>query len=110
MRRVVSSSELVGACVWQGLLMDVSAHGDAYYEEATGTLEVRLTAEAEPADGEFHSPWPQPQWLPAKQTVREHLPYEDALEAAKEIFQNWARKVREAMTDGTETNQERRNL
>jgi len=90
--------------------MDVSAQGDAYYEEATGTLQVNLTAEAEPADDELHTSWPRPKWLPTKQTVTEHLPYEDALEAAKEIFRSWARKVREAMPDNPETNQERRNL
>jgi len=110
MRRVVSSSEIVGNCECQGLSMDVSAHSDAYYEEATSTLQVKLMAEVEPADNEFHSSWPHPDWLPAKQTVQEHLPYEDALQVAKEIFRNWARKVREAMPDNTETNQNRRDL
>ncbi len=110
MRRVISSSEIVGTCECQGMTMDVSAHSDAFYEESTGTLQVRLMAEAEPADIEFHTSWPRPDWLPAKQTVEEHLPYEDCLVEAKEIFRSWARKVREAIPAKTENIEARRNV
>ncbi len=105
MRRVVSSSEIVGTCEWRGQLIDVSAHSDAHYDEAGEKMLVELTADAEPADIEFHPEWIKPGWLPAKQTVTEHLAYEEALPAAKTIFRNWARKVREAIPVRTVTNQ-----
>ncbi|MGV3756299.1 MAG: hypothetical protein ACO1QS_13030 [Verrucomicrobiota bacterium] len=105
MRRVVSSSQIVGTCEWRGQMIDVSAHSDAYYDETAGKLEAKLSAAAEPADIEFHPEWSKPDWLPAKQTVEEHLAYEEALPAAKAIFRNWSRKVREAIPVRTVTNQ-----
>jgi hypothetical protein len=105
MRRVVSSSEIVGTCEWQGQLIDVSAHSDAHYDETEGKMLVELTADAEPADIEFHPKWIKPGWLPVKQTLTEHLAFEEALPAAKAIFRSWSRKVREAIPVRTVTNQ-----
>lgn len=105
MRRVVSSSEIVGTCEWRGQMIDVSAHSDAHYDEAAGKMLVKLMADAEPADLEFHPEWIKPDWLPAKQTVAEHLSYEEALPAAKNIFRSWSRKVRESMPARTVTKQ-----
>lgn len=107
MRRVVSSSEIVSTCEWQGRMIDVSAHSDAYFDEATSTLRVNLSSLAEPADIEFHPDWQKPDWLPAEQTVEEHVSYGEALEAAKEIFRVWARKVREIVPRKSGLNTER---
>lgn len=110
MRRVVSSSEILGTCEWQGQMVDVSAHSDAFYDEATSTLKVNLTALAEPAYGEFQYPRQKPDWLPGKQTVEEHVPYAEALAAAKAIFNNWALKVRTVIPARKQTNEDRRNV
>lgn len=95
MRRIVSSSKIVGTCDWESIPAHISAHADASYDEGDSRLVVTLTALAEPADVFHHENWTQPPWLPAPQRVEEHVPFTDALMESRNIFQSWARRVQE---------------
>lgn len=82
-------------------------------ENPLGTCEVCATAEASFADATaeltvecdsflrvVHQPGKdetlRPDWLPRKDAVKTHVPREEAVAAAKDIFQSWVKKVRQA--------------
>jgi len=96
MKRIISISEVVeSARSWQGQ-WELRATAEADYHETKSELVVQLDSFVRTADVKLPSGLPQG-WLPKKQTLVERMPWEDALPAAKEIFQRWVRKVRQSL-------------
>lgn len=92
MKKVISISEIVAPIQVENDRYEVWASAEADYHE--GTLEVQLDSFLRrSADNEHLSP----SWLPVKQTVIEQIDFEEGNPAAKEIFENWVKRVRRAI-------------
>ncbi|MHA3771458.1 hypothetical protein ACXR0O_07970 [Verrucomicrobiota bacterium sgz303538] len=94
MRTIISTSEIVAEInTWEGLAeMHANAEGtfDVDQSLVTGTLECDLRPSIPgPAT-------PQPELLPARQVVREHVSVDEATLFARDVFHHWVERVRRA--------------
>lgn len=91
MKRVISISEIVAPLQMEGEACEVWASAEAGYDEATSELCVKLEAFLRRSKDNKRLPV---LWLPSTQNVREHVDFEEASPAAKEIFESWAHRVK----------------
>ena len=92
MKKIISISEIVAPIQVESDLYEVWASAEADYHK--GKLEVKLDSFLRrSADNEHLSP----SWLPVKQKVIEQIDFEEGNPAAKEIFENWVKRVRRAI-------------
>jgi hypothetical protein len=96
MKHILDTSEMLGTVEVPSGRCEVCASADASFDESAGRLTVKLEAFLRPADflakeRRFHAPW-----LPKNETLTEPVDREESHQAAREIFQSWVRKVREA--------------
>jgi hypothetical protein len=93
MKKVISISEIVAPIRVENDHYEIWASADANYHE--GQLEVQLDSFLRRSTDNEHL---SPSWLPAKhQTVIEHVDFEEGSPAAKEIFENWVKRVRRSV-------------
>ena len=97
MKKVIAISEEVGNTDIESARCDVYATARAEYDEAQSLLVVQLDSHLWTNDPGNPQRTPGQDWLPVRQTVREHMPYEDTVAETKEIFRSWARKVRQSV-------------
>lgn len=81
----------------EGPLM-ISATADSQYEpeEEMVTVELDTAIFPQECEGEYRS------WLPAHETIREHVPQQDAAMLARDVFEHWSEKVRRAAANLSE--------
>jgi hypothetical protein len=92
MKKVISISEIVAPIRVENERCEVWASADADYHERK--LEVKLESFLRRSrDNERVSA----SWLPATETVIEHIDFEEGSPAAKEIFESWVKRVRRAV-------------
>jgi hypothetical protein len=96
MKRVLSTSEVLGTVELPEGTCEVCASADAGFDEAAGRLAVNLEAFLRPASLRAKERHFRADWLPANETITESVAREECHEVAREIFHRWARKVREA--------------
>ena len=94
MKRVISISEIVTPLQLEGESCEVWASAEANYDEVNLELDVRLEAFLRRSKDNKHLPT---RWLPPPENLREHVDFEEASSAAKEIFENWVHRIRRAM-------------
>ena len=94
MKKVISISEIVAPIRVENDLCKVWASADTDYDEAKSRLEVKLDSFLRRFSDNEHLP---ASWLPGKETVSEHVDFEEGSPAAKEIFENWVKRVRSAV-------------
>ena len=92
MKKGISISEIVAPIRVANDRYEVWASAEADYHE--GTLEVQLDSFLRRSTDNEHL---SPSWLPVKQTVIEHVDFEEGNPAAREIFENWVKRVRRAV-------------
>jgi hypothetical protein len=92
-----STSEIVELIIRGGKDYEVWAAAEGEYDEAGGELRLHLDAFQKLADIRAREELQRPAWLPKPQTVREKVPREEATELAREIFQRWVGRVRQAI-------------
>lgn len=93
----ISVEEILGT-IHDGT-MHVCAIADGDYDHSTGRISIALeafTRSSAPTDG-AHIPQP---WLPKGERVTEHLPYDEADEFVKDVFQSWLEKIRASIPEG----------
>jgi hypothetical protein len=83
---------------------ETCATARASYNEDTRELSVDLDAFVRHFEMRGKDEVLGPPWLPRKDSVRTHTDRDEASEAAKEIFQNWAEKVRKTIPGSEEWN------
>ena len=93
MKKVISISEIVASIQVENDLCKVWASAAADYHE--GKLEVKLESFLRRSSDNKRV---SASWLPETETVVEHIDFEEGSPAAKEIFENWVRRVRRAVT------------
>jgi len=94
MKKVISISEIVAPIRVENDACEVWASADADYDEAKSRLEVKLDSFLRRSSDNEHLP---ASWLPGKETVSERVDFEEGSPAAKEIFENWVKRVRRAV-------------
>ena len=87
MRKVISISEIVEAREVEQGTEEVCALAEADYAEEKSRLVVQLDCFLRVSDRRGHEQCIAQDWLPKAQTVEESVPPEEAVPAAKEIFQ-----------------------
>jgi len=97
MRKVISLSEIVELLELEEGWDEVCATVEANYNEATGSLAVKLDSFVRPVGLLTAGRQLTPPWLPRPDTVREFVPPNEAVPSAKHIFQRWMQKVRHSI-------------
>jgi len=96
MKRIIDTSEALGTVEMPQGVCELCASADASYDEETARLVVKLEAFLRPTDLLVKERHFRIDWLPKNETVTESVAREECHEVAREIFQGWTRKVREA--------------
>jgi hypothetical protein len=97
MRKIISISEIVEAHEISTGTEEVCASAEADYDEEKSQLVVELASCFRVADRHGHQECVSRAWLPKAQTVKESVSLEEAVPAAKDIFQRWVNKVRDSI-------------
>lgn len=94
MRTIASLSEPLVSKELRNGVYEVWAIAEAQYDDARSELVVALDSFVRPTDIRLKDTRIDPEWLPKKGKVAEHVGSEEAHDQAKEIFESWVRKVR----------------
>ena len=97
MKRIISMSRIVESREVTKGTREVIASAEAEFDEGKSELVIDLDSKVQVTDAHGHDTLVTQDWLPARETVREHLSLSDAPDASKEIFERWAHKVRESI-------------
>lgn len=97
MKRVISISRIIDSHEVARGTREVIASAETVFDEAKSELVVDLDSKAMITDAHGHETLVTEDWLPPRQTIREHMPFADAPDAAREIFECWAGKVRDGI-------------
>jgi hypothetical protein len=103
MKRIISITRIVDSHEVTRGTREVIASADATFDEGKSELVVDLDSKVQVTDARGHEALVTEDWLPHRTTVREHLSLSDAPDAAKEIFESWAHKIRESIPALVET-------
>ena len=97
MKRIISTSEIIGSFTRDEREFEVCATAEANLDESKSQLVVALDSFVRSVDicaKEKHLP---ADWLPKKQNVKESVSPEEAPDLAKDIFHRWVGKVRQSV-------------
>ncbi len=96
MKRVIDISEVLGMVTTPQGARELCVTADAQYEEDTAQLLVRTEAFLRNQDLVAPERHFGAAWLPKGESLRESVGAEEAGDLAREIFQRWVRRVRQA--------------
>lgn len=96
MKRIIDTSEVLGAVEVPQGLCELCASAEADFDEAAGRLVTKLEAFLRPTDLLVKERHFRADWLPENETVAESVAREECHEVARDIFDSWVRKVRKA--------------
>ncbi len=97
MKRIISISRIVDSHEVTRGTREVIASAEAAFDEGKSELVIDLDSKVQVTDARGHEALVPEDWLPRRETIREHLSLSDAPDASKEIFERWAHKVRESI-------------
>src|SRR5262245_9211859 len=96
MKRIIDTSEVLGAVELAEGLCEVCASAEASFDESASWLQVKLGAFLRPSELLAKERRIQATLLPRDEVVTECVAREECHEVAREIFHHWTRKVRDA--------------
>ena len=96
MKQIVDTSEILGTMELPEGIHEVCASARAAYDESAKWLVVNLDCFLRAADIRTKEKTLTVDWLPKPETLTESASLEEAVEAARDIFHRWVRKVRQA--------------
>ncbi len=94
MKKVISISESVVPIRVENDVCEVWASADADYDEAKSRLKVKLGSFVRRSSDDKRV---RTDWLPDAQTVMSMASFEQGTSIAKEIFNHWVKRVRQAV-------------
>jgi hypothetical protein len=97
MKKIYSSSQIVGGFTVGKKEFEACATGDAQFDEENSRLVMNLDSFIRPVDLVSKEEHLQAGWLPQTENVREGVSSEEAPDLAREIFHRWVHKVQQAM-------------
>lgn len=96
MKNLISISEAVAEIALAGEgTAELYVSVDGTYDEAHSLLSVTLDSDLRSLTGAAHLE--RPAWLPASQSLQEHVEADEATMLARDVFQHWVEKVRRAI-------------
>lgn len=104
MRRVLSISEVVETLATPSGAIEVLATGEANYDEEKSRMEMRLDSRFRPVEAKSDGREPLPACLPQRDMVKMTLDWQEALPAARDIFQDWTRQVHQSVSNTKDLN------
>jgi transposase len=96
MKRVIDTSEVLGTVEAPEGVCELCASADSSFDEEAGRLVTKLEAFLRPTDLLVKERRFRADWLPENEMVTESVAREECHEVARDIFNRWVRKVREA--------------
>jgi hypothetical protein len=96
MKRIIDTSEVLGAVDESDGTYEVCVSADANYDDTAGRLVVQLESFLRTTDLRSKEKHLSANWLPKSETITESVPPSEASEVARNIFHRWVRKVRAA--------------
>lgn len=97
MKKIISRSEVVGLIHAAEKELEVCATVDASYDDASSQMIAELDSFLRPVDIRGKESHLAADWLPRKEIVRESTGPGDASSFARDIFQRWVKRIREAV-------------
>ena len=95
-KNLLSISDIVETLENQLGTCEVCATAEASFADATAELTVECDSFLRVVHQQGKDETLRPEWLPHKDSVKTHVSREEAVAAAKDIFQSWVKKVRQA--------------
>jgi hypothetical protein len=96
MRKILSTSEIVQDLDLEVEPKELCAAAEADYDDQKLTLVVKLDAFVRQVHHAGPDVCSRPDWLPKPETLREGAGPDEASDMARDIFRQWAKKVRES--------------
>lgn len=96
MKKVLSISEIVQDLDLEWEPKELCAAAEADYDDLQSSLVIRLDAFVRQVRHAGPDVCTRPAWLPPVETLREHVPSEEASALAREIFRRWTKKIRDS--------------
>ena len=97
MKRLISSSEIIGLFTRDDHEFEVCATGEANFDEGKSELIIELDNFIRPVDLRAKEAHLSADWLPRKLALKESVSQDEAVDLAKDIFQRWVGKVRQSI-------------
>ena len=94
MRKILSTSEIVQDLDLEVEPKELCAAAEADYDDRKLTLVVKLDAFVRQVHHAGPDVCSRPDWLPKPETLREGVGPDEASDMARDIFRQWAKKVR----------------
>ncbi len=98
MKRVFSTSQIIGPFRRGGQDLEACATGEAQYDEERSKLVMELDSFVRPANLRSKEEHFQTGWLPTKQSFIESVSPDEAPDLARDIFHRWVGTVRQSVT------------
>jgi hypothetical protein len=99
MKKVISISEVIELIPWESKTAELCATAEAVYDKEHGKVVVELDAYVAPVDIVKDEERIRPPWLLPKETFATGVDLEEAAEVARDVFQNWVKRLRHASPD-----------
>ena len=96
MKRVLSTSEILGTVEAPAGVLEVCASAEANYDEQQHRLLIDLDARLRTTDIRKKEQQLSATWLPKPERVIESVDYDETSALARDVFHRWVRKVRQA--------------
>ena len=96
MKRIIDTSKILGTVETPVGAREVCISAEANYDERAERLTVELKSFLRNTDLVTKEKHFRADWLPKPETVRESAGPDETVELAREVFNRWERKVREA--------------
>lgn len=93
---LLDTTKVVGTTNIDGIAHEVCAEAEATHDRGISMLTVKLRAFLRTLEHTHLGETAVAAWLPASETVTEHVDREEASAMAKDIFASWCHKVERA--------------
>lgn len=97
MKRIISTSEIIGSFTRDEREFEICATAEAEFDESKSQLLLSLDSFIRPVDIRSKEQHLSADWLPKKQSLKESVSQDEAVDLAKEIFHRWVGKVRQSV-------------
>lgn len=97
MNQLLDTTKVVGTITIDGLPHEVCAEAGATHDRSSSMLTVKLRAFLRTLEHTHLGETGTAAWLPAPDSITEHVDREEAIEMAKDVFASWCHKVERAM-------------
>ncbi len=91
---LLDTTQVVGTLEIDGATHEICAEAEATHDRRTNQLTVSLRSYLRATQHDHMGETTTPAWLPAPQSVTEHVEVDEAHEMANDVFASWCHKVK----------------